>query len=465
MAGIGFQLRKMGQERGLGGLANAAIFGAFFSSGPWLITAGAVLMLNRWAAAHLTMPEQVGIQTILVYSFFLSTLIAAPVAMLATRATADLIFSNDRASISSVFLAAMTVVTGLALVAGSVVFGLGVTLPLSHFTFALAIIVLLAQIWVAGPFLTAVKRIAPIMAAYLLGIIVIAVAIYLMHRMGPVLLLAAISIGLAATLLFICLGVHDEFPAPAGWPRRQSEAPWRLAVLGLTGLANAVALGIDKWILWFGPDSVRTIGSLRINPVNDQASFLGLLTIVPGLTLVLVTTETRFHNVFKKLLDQCTGTATYRTIERGRQELALSIVRDLRLLVVSQAVIAAFCWVLAPEIQRLVGGDARGIFGFRFTAIGVVFHITALHATVIMSYYDLIPRVLVVWTVFAAVSAAATVASMNAGFASFGWGYMVGALAAAVVALTLLAQATVRLTYLLFVGNNPAAVRRSREFG
>ena len=49
---------------------------------------------------------------------------------------------------------------------------------------------------------------------------------------------------------------------------------------------------------------------------------------------------------------------------------------------------------------------------------------------------------------------------MGAGFASFGWGYMVGALAAAAVSLTLLVHATTRLVYLLFVGNNPAVVQR-----
>jgi polysaccharide biosynthesis protein PelG len=65
--------------------------------------------------------------------------------------------------------------------------------------------------------------------------------------------------------------------------------------LGLAGLANAKAVWIDKWMLWWAPGSMAAVGALRVNPVNDQASFLGLLTMIPGLTLILVTTETRFH--------------------------------------------------------------------------------------------------------------------------------------------------------------------------
>jgi uncharacterized membrane protein len=464
VAGIGFQLSKIGQEHGLGGVANAAIFGAFISSGPWLIMAGAVLVLNRWAAGHLTSQEHIGIQTILVYSFTLSTLIATPVATLATRATADQIYFNDRAAVSSIFLAAMSAATGLAIIAGSIAFGIAISLRPGEFLFALAIVVLLAQIWVASPLLTAVKRIRPIMVGYFAGIAVAAVLIFFFNRLGSVLLLAAIAAGLATTLMLICIAVKDEFPARARWPTQHNEYPSWLVALGLTGLANALALGIDKWILWFGRDSIQTIGSLRINPVNDQSSFLGLLTIVPGLTLMLIVTETRFSRVFDKLLAHCTGTATYRTIEKARQEVAATIIGDARILIMCQTVIAAFCWVLALQIQQFVGGDPRGIFGFRFTVVGVVFHVIALHATVVMSYYDLIPRVLLVWTTFALVSAIATVASMGAGFASFGWGYMVGALAAAMVALTLMAQATSRLTYLLFIGNNPAAVVRKGQF-
>ncbi|MGJ3626637.1 exopolysaccharide Pel transporter PelG [Sphingomonas sp. MMS24-JH45] len=50
------------------------------------------------------------------------------------------------------------------------------------------------------------------------------------------------------------------------------------------GLAGTAAIWADKWLLWFGPDSAAALGHLRLNPINDLGSFLGLLTLVPGLT-------------------------------------------------------------------------------------------------------------------------------------------------------------------------------------
>src|SRR3546814_5257293 len=64
---------------------------------------------------------------------------------------------------------------------------------------------------------------------------------------------------------------------------------------------------------------------------------------------------------------------------------------------VEQAILAGFCWVLAPEIIRLLDMNARGIFGFRLTAVGVVFHLVAIQMTIILSYYDLAGRTVAVW--------------------------------------------------------------------
>jgi uncharacterized membrane protein len=163
------------------------------------------------------------------------------------------------------------------------------------------------------------------------------------------------------------------------------------------------------------------------------------------------------------LVERCTGTASFKAIEQSRRDLAKTIIRDLRLLIVVQSLIAAACWVLAPELLALLGADVRGIFSFRFTATGSAFHIVTIYATCVLSYYDLFHRVLAVWVVFALANLIATLASLDSGIASFGWGYMVGALCSAYVALALVAHATSKLVYLLFIGNNPSVVGGPRS--
>lgn len=452
MAGIGFQLERLARDGGVGGIASAAVYGTVVSSGPWLLTVGAVLLLQRWTGGMTV------IQTILIYAFSASAVIAAPLSIISVRMASDRLFAADRDAVPGVLLAAISLAVVPALLAGNIMFGMIGAQPATVTFLATAIVVLLAQVSIAAPFLTATKRHQPILIGYLAGVGGATLIIRLFDLHDPTALLASIAGGLAVALLLLTATICAEFPASPTWPANWSKDVRRLTPVGFAGLASALAAWIDKWLLWWSPASVGTIGGLRLNSINDQSSFLGLLTIIPGLALMLIVSETRLETSFSNLMARCTGTSKLARIEEGRRDVARTILRDLRLLVLVQAVLAGICWVLAPEIVRLIGFDARGIFAFRLTVVGVIFHVVTIYATTVLSYYDLFGRILAIWTTFVAVSAVATLASWDLGFASFGYGYLAGALAAASLALALLADATIHLTYLLFVGNNPAVV-------
>ncbi|ANI76557.1 exopolysaccharide Pel transporter PelG [Sphingobium sp. EP60837] len=462
MAGIGFKLDRLAREDGLRGIAGAACHGAVISSGPWLMTASAVLILNGWTRSAMAPADHMLLQTSLVYAFSISAVVTAPIATVATRLASDRLYMGDRDAVPSILLTALLWTTAASLIAGTLLFGLAAGMRPDLFLLATAMMTLFSQIWIAGPFLHATHRYAPIFVAYLTGVGLVASALFLVAPRGPAAVLATICGGLLATLGLLLAAVREDFPSVPIWrPDWLTQNRGALA-LGLAGLTNAVAVWIDKWMLWWAPDSMAALGALRVNPVNDQASFLGLLTMIPGLTLILVTTETRFDRAFGALMDHCTGTANRRRIENARRKVAFVIRRDLRLLMVQQAIIAAFCWVLAPEIIRFLNLDARGIFGLRLTALGVVFHLVAIQMSIILSYYDLFGRIVAIWSVFIIVSAATTSFYSSAGIAGFGFGYLTGAVAAASVAVALVVEATVKLTYLVFVGNNPAVVGQAR---
>ena len=239
----------------------------------------------------------------------------------------------------------------------------------------------------------------------------------------------------------------------------------RAMLLVLTGCASAGAMWIDKMLLWNGPQSMATLGALRLNPINDYGSFLGILTIIPGLTLILIATETRFDKAFGDLIVRCTGTSTMERIEQAREQVMRVIWGDFRLLLLVQSLFAALAWVFAVPLFDALGGNVAGIFAFRHTALGVLFHLIAIQMTVILSYYDLFGRILLIWASFLMASAAGVLIDWNLGFAAFGRGYMIGAVTAAAVGLAVVLQSTSQLTYLLFVGNNPAIIgARGRWF-
>jgi uncharacterized membrane protein len=327
---------------------------------------------------------------------------------------------------------------------------------------ATAFLTLLTHLSIAAPFLTATKRHRPILIGYVGGIAFSAILIALVGSKDITALLLMLCAGLGFTLLFVVAAIRREFPSAPSWPEDLNASVRRMIHVGLAGLTYSLAAWVDKWLLWWSPASAETVGALRLNAINDQASFLGLLTIIPALTLILIVSETRLERVFASLMIRCTGTSKLGRIEDARRDVAQAIREDLRLLIVMQAVIAATCWVLAPEILRVLGSDARGIFAFRLTVVGVIFHAIAIYSTIVLSYYDLFGRIVAIWSVFIGVSIAGTLASWDLGFASFGWGYMAGAVAGSALAIGFVAEATIRLIYLVFVGNNPAVVGESR---
>ncbi|WP_242122672.1 exopolysaccharide Pel transporter PelG [Sphingobium sp. Sx8-8] len=462
MAGIGFKLDRIAREDGLGGIAHAAFHGAVISSGPWLMTAFAVFLLQGWTRSVMVPADHVIVQTSLVYAFGVSTVVTAPLAMIATRMASDRFYMGDREAVPSILMAALVWATVASLIAGHMLFGFAAVMRPDLYLLATAILTLFAQIWIASPFLHATWRHRPIFMAYLSGIAIVAVSLGVVQPTAPAAVLAAIAAGLVVTLTLLIAAIREDFPSMPGWQTRWIGKTPGVMALGAAGLANALAIWIDKWLLWWAPGSVQAMGMLRVNPINDQASFLGLLTMIPGLTLIMVTTETRFDRAFAELMSHCTGTANLRSIEKARRKLARTIRLDLRLLMVEQAILACFCWVLAPEIVRLLDLNARGIFGFRLTAVGVVFHLVAIQMSIILSYYDLAGRIVAVWGSFLIASAIGTLLLRDNGFAGFGFGYLAGAVTAASLAVALVAQATGKLTYLLFVGNNPSVVGNAR---
>ncbi|WP_176591035.1 exopolysaccharide Pel transporter PelG [Sphingobium sp. EM0848] len=462
MAGIGFRLDRIAREDGLGGIASAAIHGAVISSGPWLMTACAIFLLQQWTRTVMLPADHVIVQTSLVYAFGISTVITAPLAMIVTRLASDRLYLGERDAIPSILMVALVFATLAALIAGNMLFGFAGAMRPDQFLLATAILTLFAQIWIASPFLHATWRHRPIFLAYISGIAMTTIALFLIRPTAPEAVLAAIAAGLIVTLALMIAAIREDFPGHPLWQFSGFTRTPGMIALGAAGLTNALAIWIDKWLLWWAPGSVQAVGALRVNPINDQASFLGLLTMIPGLTLILVTTETRFDRAFADLMTQCMGTANRHRIEKARRKIGRTIRLDLRLLMVEQAILASFCWVLAPEIVRLLDLNARGIFGFRLTALGVVFHLVAIQMSIILSYYDLSGRIVAIWGSFLIASAITTLLFRNIGFAGFGFGYLVGAVTAASLAVALVAQATGNLTYLLFVGNNPAVVGNAR---
>ncbi len=455
MAGVGFALKRMMTDHGLAGAAAGAGHGALIAAGPWLITL-ALLGLVQVTMAASANPDLLPFQAVLVYAFCFSNLIAAPVVMVATRRLSDALFAATPEEGPPLLLAATVTVVPPALAVGAVLFFWAGGLRGIEGLLATMTVPLLAAIWIANLFLTAIRRFGHISLAYLIGFGIAASLIWLWSDKGLIGMLIGLDIGLTALAALLLGSILREFPGRLDWPRDWSGAFRRYRLLAVAGLFGVAALWVDKWLMWMTASARPALGGLMLNPLYDAASFLGLLTLVPAMVTLMVTVETSFHTAHRRMMASAVHHATWQRLDADRDEVRRTLIQAGRILVVVQLVVAWTVWFPAPLILEGLHIDLRQLWVFRFIVVGALFHAVALLAATVLSYYDLRREGAMLAIIFFLGNLVGTSIGIVIGDSLWGWGYLAGALAAACYGVAALTLATSDLLYLVFVRNNPS---------
>jgi uncharacterized membrane protein len=98
MAGIGFELKRVVEQGGVGSFLKAALSGTMIVAGPWLISILSITIIQRLVWFLPPVDHQVFI-AVIVYSYALSLILFGGIHYIFTRLLADLIYKKkDRAA-------------------------------------------------------------------------------------------------------------------------------------------------------------------------------------------------------------------------------------------------------------------------------------------------------------------------------------------------------------------------------
>jgi polysaccharide biosynthesis protein PelG len=456
MAGIGFALKKLGDTQTLS--ASVAAFGvsAIISSGPWLFTVVAVASLYYASAAIVGLDTLYDFRTALIYNFAITLVASAPVAMVTTRLLADRIYAKDAKEAPGVLLAALA----LTLLSQAPI-ALALYLWIAEFDPALraAAIVnyfLVAALWVAAVFLSALKDYWTVTIAFAVGLFVAFLAGYALSPFGAAGLMTGFSIGLTVALFVIIARTFAEYPhGVAGWTLLLTYFQ-RFPDVALSGLVYNAAIWIDKWVMWTAPEAVWPASNLVTYPMYDGAMFFAQLTLVPALALFVLSVETSFFDAYRRFYRAIDAHGSWGRIEAAHQGIKDAMAAAARRLIVLQVCVALFALLLSPGIAMALGIHGQQIGIFRFGVMGSVFHALFLFASIALAYFDLRRQVLIAQCVFFLLNASLTYGSMQLGFAWYGYGYFAASALSFAFAATVLMYEVNRLPYATFVANNPA---------
>jgi len=467
MAGIGFVLRELARKDDLIGPARGYVYSAFVTAGPWLVTVLTIALLSILGEPVAGRQALEEFRRIVIYNFAFSLVFSSPLAMVLTRALADRLFACNAGDVRALAGRALALGLGVQLpfVAGFYFFVAKLTPELS--VGAVAHYSLVSGLWLASVFLTALKDYKSIAWSFVAGLAVaMGLGLLGLHFVpslpAPFILLSAMTIGLALVLAAILGRIFAEYPGsdPASDSVRGLLTKFKTLALG--GLFYNAGIWADKWVMWGAPERDWPASNLITYPAYDGALFLAHITLVPAMALMVVHLETEFFAHYRYFFRRIARHATLDKIQAAQTAIQHAVWRSARTLLVVQFGLAVIVVLLAPGLTQLIGLHASQLGMFRMGVLGTACHAVLLFFLIILSYFDLRRAVMLLGLFFLGLNIGLSFLSREAGFAFYGYGYLMAAALSAFAAAGVTLRALDRLPYLTFIATNDA-IRRDRE--
>ena len=142
-----------------------------------------------------------------------------------------------------------------------------------------------------------------------------------MEHHGAAGLLIGFDLGLAVTSFSLLARVFAEYPYSVenvfAFLGRLKEY-WTIF---LTGLVYNMAIWIDKWVMWFSPESKTLSSGMFSYPDYDSAMFAAYLSIVPSLAIFVYSIETSFFEKYLRFYQDIQEHRTYDQIRKRHRAL------------------------------------------------------------------------------------------------------------------------------------------------
>ncbi len=460
MAGIGFRLRRLGEQDNL--LAPIASIGhaAVIVAGPWLFTVIALALINLIASAHVPAELLEGFRLFIVYAFAISLIATAPIVLVATRLVGDAMYLRAFYWIRPLFVAALLFAGGTAVLTSVLFYVLAFSLPEHLVVAGASCSGLVGLIWVGLAFCGIVRDYRGITVGFLAGLCVSVLGAVLAARSnaGLVGMIWAFDAGLAIVFCSLTVRVLATFPQPV----LDIEEPvrvlcrgiaryWRLA---LGGLVAAIAIWIDKWIVWLGPSGTVHQTGLIHAPLYDSAMFTAYLAIIPALSLFMMHVETAFSERYTRYYYAIRTHATLHQIEQNARNLEQVTVQALTQIILIQAAICVIVVLGAPSIVETIGLHYQQVGILKLGALGALFQFVFLAATSLLLYFERHTNFLSLQALFLVLQGLLTAVTASLGTNYYGLGNLIACVICGLIALAVLTHTLRHLTYITFIVRN-----------
>jgi len=454
MAGIGFELRKLMKGDSYSSLIMAYAYAGIISSGPWVLSIIAVLLIGVISLPVVIPALLVSkFQTVVTYLIAFSLILTGTVQLAFTRYSSDRIFEKQHnrllPNLNGLLLVSMTA-------SGVVAYPLALFMfPGQSLFFRLlfaATAVVLCSVWITAILLSGLKAYKAILVNFALGYgTALLLAILLRHGNLEGLLLAFLT-GQFVLLLGMQLVIFREYPSKTFIEFDCMGKGRMYHSLMLTGLFYNLGVWIDKFVFWFHPvTGSPVIGPLHASLVYDLPVFMAYLSIIPGMAVFLVRMETDFVEYYDKFYDAVREGGTLNHIQEMKDEMVRVAREGIYDIVKIQGITTIVVIVAGKQLLQLAGISEIHLPLLSIQVVAVGFQVVFLGLLNVFFYLDRRSRVLLLTSLFAALNLVFTLVSIRMGPYFYGYGFALALLVVLALGMTLLDRDLKRLEYETFM--------------
>lgn len=454
MAGIGFELKKLFQQKNTFGYFRACFYTAVVTVGPYVLATTMILAIQTLlksmdVAYHI---RQLFLASI-VYPFIFSQIVSSGFTMLITRFIADKLYYEKYEDILSSLYGVITVALVIAALPALIFYyysPLDLSLKAASYILYMELIVM----WLQGMYLSALKDYIKIVKSYAAGCLVAVVLAYVVLRLNlPNSLIAVIwsvNIGIFIIAAMLMTNISKFFNNAAPTQFEFLEYFDKHFSLFIINLFYTLGIYLPNIIMWNGPMQMVIADTYIFAPVYDIATFYAFLSILPAMLMFVVSTELRFYDKYKIYFRHITGGGNFKDIEDARRDMLRVMWSEIRNIIEFQMVISLFALALGNYLLPKIGLtheaiDIYNLLVFAAYSIGIMQIII-----IIMLYFDDKHGAIMTTAFFLSANAICTLVSLQMGAYTYGFGTFSACFVSLLAALARLVYYTKRVDYYVF---------------